>query len=270
MSKEITNKTPTWDFHIHKILNMSTLNDMIKFHQSTTWVRRNNHLAESPDLHRWLLNTQYTDTLQNIYEKEIPLNINQEVDFKGSKRKFTDENLTYDEFSNLIYKSFGRDRASESKSYSSAGALYPVMPIIMILEENAFDEKNLLPGSYTFNPKTNSLRPLKAFSQNDLDEIAQMINSSDPVMLSKYCMGYAIDMKKSIAKYHRRGYRHALIEIGLAAQSFKHHCHQLSHVGEVCWSGFDDNAFSHIIGMNPRIAPVALIQWFGKYKENDS
>lgn len=270
MSKNITNKTPTWDFHIHKILSMSTLNDIIKFHQSTTWVRRDNQLTESPDLQRWLVDAQYSDTLPNIYEEEIPLKVNGEVDFKGSQREFSDENLTYEDLSHLLYHSFGRDQSNDSKSYGSAGALYPVIPVVLVFEEDAIEGLDISPGSYTFNPKNNSLRPLKTFSKKDLEKISQIINSFQPMMLSKYCIGYAIDMKKSIAKYDRRGYRHALIEVGLAAQSFRSNCHHLLNVGEVCWSGFDDNAFSHMVGMNPRIAPVVLLQWYGKCKEKEN
>lgn len=267
MSKKITNKTTTWDFHIHQILSMSTLNDVIKFHQSTTWIRRDNKFELSKEVYDWILNNQYRDTLPNIYDYEIPLNINQMKEFKGSQRHFSDENITYDELSNLLYESFGRNSSSHSKSYGSAGALYPVIPLMFFFEENSIEGLDISPGSYTFNTKNNSLRPLKHFSTDDLKEIKHMIDSYHPAFLSKYCIGYAIDIKKSLAKYDRRGYRHALIEVGLAAQSFKNNANHLFEFGEVCWSGFDDNAFSQKVGMNPRIAPIVLLQWYGKYKE---
>lgn len=246
---------------------MSTLNDIIKFHQSTTWVKRDNYFEENPDLSEWRENNQYKDTLPNIYDYEIPLKIDQTIEFTGSKRHFSDVNITYDELSNLLYESFGRSPLNASKSYGSAGALYPVIPLMFFFEENSIEGLDISPGSYTFNTKNNSLRPLKHFSTDDLKEIKHMIDSYHPVFLSKYCIGYAIDIKKSIAKYDRRGYRHALIEVGLAAQSFKNNANHLFNFGEVCWSGFDDNAFSQKVGMNPRIAPVVLLQWYGKYKE---
>ncbi|GKV55343.1 hypothetical protein NCCP2222_12900 [Sporosarcina sp. NCCP-2222] len=266
MNKTISDKTPHWDYGIEKILNLKILEDTIKFHQSSTRIVRDTSDNMNPELDQWLLNVEYTDILPNVYKEEIKLSIENKKNFNGSERDFTSENLGVNEFSELIYNSFGRNKESTSKRYPSAGALYPVIPLIYLFEENSINGLDIGAGVYVLNTQRNTLRQIKSYTQTELNEINNTITkiTESKRMISKYCIGYSIDMKRAIGKYQRRGYRHALIEVGLAAQSFKESCIEMDKIGQVCWSGYDDNAFTFLSGMNVRNAPVVLIQWFGK------
>ncbi|HCX49250.1 MAG TPA: hypothetical protein DG757_09490 [Bacillus sp. (in: Bacteria)] len=266
MSKKISDKTLFWDFTIHKILNLEVLNDVIKFHQSSTRIERDRLQKTNTDIQRWLDNVESSDNLPNIYTKEIALKHINEINFPNSQREFTDENISELEFCQLLYNSFGRSKNNPSKRYPSAGSLYPVIPLIYLFEKNAIEGMTIESGVYVFNTYKNSIRLVKELNSDEKNEIKRITNTSNPHLVSKYCIGYAIDMKRAVAKYHRRGYRHALIEIGLAAQCFRESCKDLKNIGEVCWSGFDDNSLTHISGMNPRTAPITLLQWFGKYE----
>lgn len=266
MSEKKTNKTLFWDFNIHKILNLSILNDVIKFHQSSTRIDRDSLQKTNEDLNRWLLNVESRENLPNIYTEEIGLRYINEKDFQNSKRDFTHEKISELEFCELLYNSFGKSKSNDSKRYPSAGALYPVIPLIYVFETNAIEGMTINSGIYVFNTYNKSIRLIKTLNDNEINELKYIVHTPNSKLISKYCIGYAIDMKKAVAKYHRRGYRHALIEIGLVAQSFRESCKSLENVGEVCWSAFDDNALTHISGMNPRTAPVVLLQWFGKYE----
>lgn len=47
-------------------------------------------------------------------------------------------------------------------------------------------------------------------------------------------------------------------------QSFRESISKFNNLGDFCFAGFNDNALTYLSGLNPRLAPVALIQWFGE------
>ncbi|WP_149031724.1 hypothetical protein [Geobacillus thermodenitrificans] len=99
-------------------------------------------------------------------------------------------------------------------------------------------------GAYILDTTSLTLKRYCSWSRDELREFLMVLNPVENRIYSPYLIGYAINMKKAVAKYKRRGYRHALIEIGLMAQCFRESCKEEERIGEFCWSGFDDNALT--------------------------
>lgn len=260
----ITSETSFLDFNLASILEQSLLDDVIKFHQSTTIIKRDSRINPySIDMFNWFSNVEYTDVVPNMYLSEHAL-IDYEYIQKGSVRSFSKkEEFPFHTLSSVIKKSFGRSKDSTSKRHPSAGALYPVIPLVCILEN--YPKSDLTEGAYVYDSYRHSLKKIKQWDLYEFKELKSVLTSWTGSIYSNYFIAYAIDIKRAIAKYKKRGYRHALIEVGTMVQAFKDSLlEEGKNFGEFCFSGFDDNALTHLLGLNPRLCPVTLIQWFGK------
>lgn len=241
-------------------------NFILKFHQASTYLIHTKSKSDIFDnrVFYWLTQVEKTDVRPEYYEKRIELNyLPSNFKVKGSFREYqTDKNLTFEEISLLLNSSFGRDENTKSKRYGSAGGLYPVVPMLIVL--NPFDDLEC--GSYVYDSKNKSLLKIKSWTVKESVEIKKEL-SKDNFNLPNTCIAYAVDIRRAILKYHIRGYRHALIEVGAMSQVFKESLHDLNNnFGEVSWSGFNDNQLSHACGLNARLCPILLLQWFGRIK----
>lgn len=254
---------------IHMIQDLllpdSYLNKVVKMHQQTTWhLPYNWDTFTEQELYTWCDLVNETDSLPDYVEDRIPLTpLNkQDLPIRGSVREYKKEfKLSKVELSSILYKSFGRQKGESTKAYPSAGGLYPVLSVLVVIENNRvpFLDK----GSYVYDSRENELLLLKKFTPEDVNAFRKNVDM--PWEVPGLAMAYAIDMKRAITKYKFRGYRHALIEVGLMSQAFRNSLWETSeNLGECCWSGFSDNAVSHILGLSPRLAPVTLLQWFGE------
>ncbi|KOR94822.1 hypothetical protein N231_05435 [Geobacillus stearothermophilus ATCC 12980] len=210
----------------------------------------------------WLGEVEYTDILPDTFEEEIPL-VAEPTYIEGSTRNY-DLSYQMDEITlgNIMYKAFGRGEGTMSKRYGSAGGLYPVMPLLFVLRKESITSLPN-PGVYMFNPFSISMYRIKTWNKRDLEQLKVAICLDD--FISPFAMAYAIDLRRTVTKYRKRGYRHALIEVGLMAQSFRESLREVNkELGDLCWSGFNDNAITYLAGLNVRLAPVVLLQWFGK------
>ncbi|WP_150272760.1 SagB/ThcOx family dehydrogenase [Paenibacillus tepidiphilus] len=240
-------------------------NYIIKFHQSSSFMQNKYSLNNNTnsEIYFWLRQIEKSDVLPEYYEQKIDLKKLDNLNIKGSFREYNPEmNFTFEELSQVINSSFGRDMNNLSKRYGSAGALYPVIPLLL-----HFKTDNLLEsGAYVYHSLDQSLLKIKSWTIEEAHNIkSNVCFFSDK--LPNTCIAYAIDIRRAIVKYHIRGYRHALIEVGAMSQVFKESLHQLKdNVGEVSWSGFNDNELSYKCGLNVRLCPIVMLQWFGHVK----
>lgn len=252
-----------WDYDLDKLIDPKSLKDVKKFHQSTTLANRMNSVKPINDkLLEWLKKAEYSQSLPNIYEYEVMLTEGTEIK-NESKRKYSKRPLNKEEISIIMSNAFSFNKGYDHKKYPSAGGLYTITPVLCVLDKN---NDFLECGSYVYDSKRNSLKKINTFSNCDLKEIVNILPPlPNKEVISNYFIAYAIDIKKAIAKYKKRGYRYSLIEIGLMAQTLRNTLDNFNdELGELCWAGFDDNALSSLIGLNVSDFPVGLIQWFGK------
>ncbi|MFS0859377.1 hypothetical protein [Paenibacillus taichungensis] len=237
-------------------------NYILKFHQSSTLLKHpeSKHQSIDDNVIPWLEFAQYTDITPNYYEEKISLDINNQTDVIGSCREFEKERLfNFIELSELLNDAFIRDEKKGSKKYGSAGALYPIVPLLLLFK----DHNGLSQGVYVYDGVERSLLKIKSWSNDEAFYIKKYV-CHEAVDMPESCIAYAADIRRAIIKYHIRGYRHALIEVGAMSQVLKNSLHKLKNdVGEVSWSGFNDNELTKKCGLNVRLCPIVMLQWFG-------
>ncbi|GAB3808700.1 nitroreductase family protein [Virgibacillus kimchii] len=265
-----TKQNVYWNYKVDRILPQSTFNEVSKFHQSSTLIKNNNFIPYYPyEVFSWLEDVENTDIVPNYYSEEIDFSNNvTKHNFKGSIRNLKSKEVFRKEtLGSILYNSFGRSEGSTSKRHPSAGGLYPVLPLVCFLKENVLQDITIKPGCYLFDSTEIKLKCIREWDEIDLRNIPNLLNSYDGTIYSDIVITYAIDLKRAITKYRKRGYRHALIEVGLMAQSLRESLNDEGDYGDFCWSGFDDNALTYNLGLNVQLCPVALVQWFGKVNE---
>lgn len=245
-----------------KILDEKALHAVTKFHQATSW-----HMPYSwgldEETQEWMDLVENTDVLPENTEEEIVFNqdISYEHDFQSVRDFRLDKPISKDQIGAIFQGAFGRTNPRGSKPYPSAGALYPIIPLLYVLDSNAIGGGGE-EGCYVYDSTNHKLLLIKSFGTSEIERLKRHLCPNDD-FFSHLAVGYALDIKRAITKYKKRGYRHGMIEVGLMAQSFRHSLHAIPEMGEFCWSGFNDNALTHLSGLNPKLAPIILMQWFG-------
>lgn len=272
--KELRNKQYlAWDHYQERAISKDVLNVVTKFHQITTSVYfpSMNSSMVNADILKWTKQVENTDILPNYYNYSYKLT-HDHKEITGSNWIFNKKyEFSKNKIGNILFSAFGRDRESKSKNYPSAGALYPVFPVLYVLDRNVV--KGLKKeGCYVFDPEAVDLKLIQSFDKVSVEKFRQF-TVNDKEVPSNIAIGYALDIKRAITKYRTKGYRLALIEAGLMAQSLKMALSSEGDFGELCWGGFSDNALTHLSGLNVKLSPVILLQWIGKrgiYNVRDS
>lgn len=239
-----------------------------KFHYETInpTVLNTYNQSINPDLINWIETFTSKDILPNSYIEKIELKKYDKAK-NGSGENFTKEMIKNEELIEILYDAFARDQHSLSKNYPSAGALYPVIPLLLVLEKNS-ENSFLSPGCYVYDSMDQNLLKIESWDSVEMLEKVKSCFAINHFELPCHCIAYAVDFRRAVTKYEYKGYRHAMIETGLAAQSFKNSLSKHSMLKERCWSGFQDLVLSKYCGLDIRLTPITLLQWFG-YENNE-
>lgn len=245
------------------VIDNKNLADCLKFHQKTSWHFPFNWEV-SAQIQEWLQLVEFRDIIPDSFENKISFDVDPTLKEEyTSFREFSAESvIEKNSLGKILYNAFGRAHGVPTKPYPSAGGLYPIIPLVMIFNNNIVSE-SVEAGCYVFDSTNIELLQIKKFDKDYISNISKNINNEGK-LVSDIAIGYALDIRRAITKYGIRGYRHGLIEVGLMAQSFRHALTSENEWGDCCWSGFNDNALTNLLGLNPRLAPLILIQWFGK------
>lgn len=212
------------------------------------------------------LQNQNDDGAHNIIERTSPiLNLNNEFDLHlpysttnlKSCRKFSNKKINITDFTRLLSNSFLGNEEGH-RIYGSAGALYPVEPLIICLKNDIV--MGLSRGVYGLDYLDKSL---KRFDTNvDFKKLSYSILPYTGQLISSVFICYIFSMSRTVVKYNYRGFRHMLIEVGEMAQAFRlNGLARINNFGDVSWSGFDDKALKDSLGL--RIMKPVLLQFFG-------
>lgn len=173
---------------------------------------------------------------------------------RRSIRDFTDENLSLEELSQLLFASQGITDGTH-RTVPSAGALYPIE--IYVLVDNV---QNISPGFYHYVPDTHSLQyvssssikaeiPAKAYYQLWMEDSA-----ADIVI--------AADYSRTEQKYGRMAEKYVHMEVGHAAQNIYLQAYALG-LGTTMVAGFENAKMKKLMGieyMPLAIMPVGKMQ----------
>ena len=142
--------------------------------------------------------------------------------------------------------------------YGSAGALYPVEPLIICLKNDIV--MGLSRGVYGLDYLDKSL---KKFDTNvDFKKLSHSISPYTGQLISSVFICYIFSMTRTVVKYNYRGFRHMLIEAGEMAQAFRlNGLTIISDFGDISWSGFDDEQLKSSLGLKKYESRVITIFW---------
>lgn len=247
------------------VLSNKLLEEVIRMHQEGCWISEV-FFEHDKNLLEWMSLVEFTDIIPEAYEKSFYFNIKPKVvERTRSCRTFSKRwSIQMDDFGAILRDSFGRFANTLTKNYPSAGGLYPILPIVYIFDENVLRGVPIK-GCYLFDSTKLQLILLKEYDEKTMKMVRRQINPTENRLFSNLAIGYAIDIKRAITKYRKRGYRYALIEVGAMSQCFRETISKFDNkLGDFCFAGFNDNALTYLSGLNPRLAPIALIQWFGE------
>lgn len=261
-----------YKLYYQDILNRDSLNAVRKFHQLTTIIAdsRAKKDGTTKQLSQWLELTEWKTTTPKKYNSFIPLYYSSEG--TSSSRIFKkDCFLNLSDLAEIFGGAFSANEYMH-RPFPSAGALFGVLPILIILKDEAIEE--LKAGVYYYDSIDKGLYSLKIFSdENSRTKAASLLFPSQGKNLdipSNYCVAYVGDFQKVILKYHELGYKHLLLETGMMAQSFRHSLNKWKErAADLSYSGYMTNALSDFLGFDKDQSPVLLVQWFGiRYDKN--
>lgn len=257
-----------WSYFQDLLEDKKVTNSVLKFHYKT--INRMTEEIKNPedtsDIMSWAGMVAYHDILPETFEEIIELEVDKKEKKHSSHYFEIDSFLEKKDLGQLLYDSFGREFPHSSKNYPSAGGLYPVIPLMLILKKDL--KNNLNPGCYVFDSTKIRFLKICQWNNNEINKVKKILNYDQNVH-PPYCIAYALDIRRAVTKYYEKGYRHGLIEVGLMAQSFREATSAVDNLGERCWSYFTDISLTHACGLNFRLCPITLIQWFGYKVENN-
>lgn len=166
---------------------------------------------------------------------------------RRSIRSFTDESLTQEEISQLMWSAQGiTDEAEDLRSAPSAGATYP-------LEVYYIDER----GVYHYDPEEHTLELIKGGDKRD--ELARASLGQRTISQAPANIVIAAVFSRTQNVYGReRGERYVHIEVGHAAQNIHLQAVSLG-LGSVPIGAFSDDSVKNIVSMPADHEPLYVI-----------
>ena len=170
---------------------------------------------------------------------------------RRSIRDYTDEALSLEEVSQLLWAAQGITEAWGGRTAPSAGALYPLEVYLVV-----GDVEDLTPGVYQYRPYGHEL--VKVKDGDVRGELAEAALGQDSVRNGAIDIVIAAVYERTTVKYGERGIRYVHMEAGHAAQNVYLQATALD-LGTVTIGAFYDDSVRDIVGMPGDVAPLYVI-----------
>jgi SagB-type dehydrogenase family enzyme len=183
------------------------------------------------------------------YDGDISLE--QSILNRRSVRTYSDEPLTVEEVSQLLWSAQGITGASGFRSAPSAGALYPLELYAVV-----GNVVNLEPGIYKYQPDQHVL--VLIISGDKRNKLADISLSQESVAEGAVSIVITAVYSRTTVKYGDRGIRYAQLEAGHSAQNL---CLQATamELGVVTIGAFSDNELSNLLNLPDDENPLYVI-----------
>jgi len=170
---------------------------------------------------------------------------------RRSVRDYTDEPLTLEEVSQLLWAAQGTTGPRGFRTAPSAGALYPLEVYLVV-----GNVENLAPGVYKYVPEKHEL--VRVRDGDVREELASGALGQTWVKEGAVDIVIAAVYERTTGKYGDRGVRYVHMEVGHAAQNI---CLQAAalNLGMVTVGAFYDNRIKDILGMEVNEVPFYVI-----------
>ncbi len=170
---------------------------------------------------------------------------------RRSIRDYTDEALSLEEVSQLLWAAQGITVEWGGRTAPSAGALYPLEVYLVV-----GNVENLTPGVYQYRPDGHEL--VKVKDGDVRRELAEAALDQDSVRNAAIDIVIAAVYERTTVKYGERGIRYVHMEAGHAAQNIYLQATALD-LGTVTIGAFYDDSVRDIVGMPGDVAPLYIM-----------
>ena len=170
---------------------------------------------------------------------------------RRSVRSYTDEPLTVEEVSQLLWAAQGITNERGFRTAPSGGALYPLELYIL-----AGNVSGLSDGLYRYIPQGHQL--VKIRNGDMRTELYEATLNQSSVNTAPIVLVFSSVWQRITKKYGERGKRYAIIESGHAAQNVYLQAVSLG-LGTVAVGAFRDNDVKSVIGMKDGEDPLYIL-----------
>jgi SagB-type dehydrogenase family enzyme len=170
---------------------------------------------------------------------------------RRSVRKYSDESLTLDEISQLLWAGQGITCNDGNRTSPSAGGLYPIELYIVIAHVD-----NLESGIYRYDPIHHALALLGAGDQRT--ELADAAIQQECVMKCAASIIITADISKLSWKYRERAERYVFMESGHVSQNI-HLQATAMNIGTVAVGAFSDDRVKAVLKLPANLNPLYIM-----------
>lgn len=180
------------------------------------------------------------------------MSIEQSLLERRSTRSYTDEPITLQELSQLLWAAQGiTDSGRGFRTTPSAGALYPLEVYVV-----AGDVQNLVSGIYKYEPDEHKLARL--IDGDKRSELADAALAQPWVKEGALAIVFTAVYERTTVKYGERGIRYVHIEVGHAAQNILLQAVAMG-LGAVPVGAFHDEQVARLLNLPNNEQPLYII-----------
>jgi SagB-type dehydrogenase family enzyme len=170
---------------------------------------------------------------------------------RRSVRSYSDDPLTLNELSQLLWAGQGITGSEGNRTSPSAGGLYPIELYAVITYID-----NLESGIYRYDPKNHTLVLLTAGDKRT--ELADAALQQECVMKSAASIVITADISKTSWKYGERAERYVFMESGHVSQNI--HLQATSmNIGTVAVGAFFDDRVKAVLKLPANLHPLYIM-----------
>jgi SagB-type dehydrogenase family enzyme len=194
-----------------------------------------------------------TNKIIKLPEPKISGGLSVEEAIKGRRsfRNYTNESITLEELSQLLWAAQGITGRSRGRAAPSAGATYPLELYAVVERVSGLD-----PGLYHYLPKGHAIECIMSGSYS-LTLSAAALNQ--PALRDAAVnLIFAAVYERTTGRYGERGIRYVHIDVGHAAENVYLQCVSLK-LGTVAVGAFDDSQVGAVLKLKKEEAPVYIM-----------
>jgi SagB-type dehydrogenase family enzyme len=179
------------------------------------------------------------------------LSVEEALLIRRSIRKYSDEPLSLEEVSQLLWAGQGITAEWGGRTAPSAGATYP-LTLYLVVEEVS----GLEPGIYVYDPEDHVL--VMRMKGSFRERLYEACIKQECVKLAPASIVIVARYERTTQRYGERGIRYVHIEVGCVVQNIYLQCASLD-LATVCIGAFVDEDISSILGLEESEAPLIVM-----------
>ncbi len=177
--------------------------------------------------------------------KDGDMSLEKTLTLRRSKRSYTDEPLTIEQISQLLWSAQG---VTSERGFRTAPTAGGTLPLEMFFVVNNVDD--LKQGIYQYHPDDHSISLIREGYYSD--DLTRACMGQSMVRDASVNFIFGAVYERTTSRYGERGYRYVYNEIGHASQNLHLQAASLD-LGTVVIGAYDDDEVERILDLDPEI-----------------